>query len=287
MKFLLSLFALLLFTESCNSSKEIIEDNTIENKNIMQNTLSGTYTITQIEKNEAVSPKLQITFNEISNKVNGFGGCNSFFGTYAVDNENITFSNIASSKKLCQKDISTLESHFLSALKRTNTFSIKNNILLLLENDIALIKAVKNKVSKADSIKNNNTEKSDIVRGNNQTAVVYTATTRGLYNYTQISKSNITTSSDRSLQKTDIYNCVEKDWIALNKLIEAIDLEAINKLKAPSNERATDAALSANLAIQIGDVYYMVPEFDHGNPPKEILALVNKVLSIRENAIKK
>jgi len=76
MKFLLSLFALLLFTESCNSSKEIIENNTIENKNIMQNTLSGTYTITQIEKNEAVSSKLQITFNEISNKVNGFACCN-------------------------------------------------------------------------------------------------------------------------------------------------------------------------------------------------------------------
>lgn len=129
-------------------------------------------------------------------------------------------------------------------------------------------------------------EKSDIVKNNYKTIITYQIASRGFYEYFSVSESDITFSKDSGLQNMDNYNCKKKNWTELNELIEAVNLDAFQKLKAPTSKRATDAALIANLAIQIGDVYYMAPEFDHGNPPKEVEALVNKVLSIKENTIK-
>ena len=96
MKFLFSLFALILATDSCESSKNAIENNS----KIVQQALSGSYTISQIGDNASVSQELMITFDENSDRVTGFAGCNSFFGTYVVKDNTIKFSNIASSKKL-------------------------------------------------------------------------------------------------------------------------------------------------------------------------------------------
>jgi len=57
-------------------------------------------------------------------------------------------------------------------------------------------------------------------------------------------------------------------------------------LKAPTDKRFADTAAKATLAIQFGDVEYMISPIDHDNPPKEIVAVVNKVLSIKENTVK-
>ena len=113
MKFLFSLFTLILLAESCNSSKKANEHNLVENKNIVQNTLSGSYTITQIGHNKAISSEVIIEFDEATNKVNGFAGCNRFFGTYSLQNNVLKFSNIASSKKYCQKKIMDIENTFI------------------------------------------------------------------------------------------------------------------------------------------------------------------------------
>ena len=75
MKFLLSLFTLIMFTESCNSPKEAIENSNLKNSNKVENTLSGSYIITQIGENTSISPKLAITFDDELNKVTGFAGC--------------------------------------------------------------------------------------------------------------------------------------------------------------------------------------------------------------------
>ena len=126
MKFLLSLFALILFTESCNSSKEVNE-----NSNKKQNTLSGRYIITQIGNNKSISAKLTISFDDELNKVTGFAGCNNFFGSYTAHNNEITFGNIASSKKFCPKEINSIENLFLKALNAADTFTIKETVLSL------------------------------------------------------------------------------------------------------------------------------------------------------------
>jgi heat shock protein HslJ len=286
MRILFSLFTLIILTESCNSSKEVIETTTIKNSNNVQNTLSGSYIITQIRNNTSISPKLIISFDNKSNKVTGFAGCNSFFGSYTTQGAGITFSSIASSKKFCGNEINTIEKDFLNALHTANTFTVKNTVLFLLENDTTLLKASKTELSKSDASTTDSTTKSDIVKDNYQTRITYKALARGSFQYSEISKSNIAISTDRNLMQIDNYYCEEKDWEDLNTLIEAVDLETFQKLKAPTEKRFYDGAAHASLAIQLGDVKYMTPTFDHGHPPKEIEALVNKVLSIKENAVK-
>lgn len=281
MKFIFSLFALIILTESCHSSKEAIE-----NTDKVQNTLSGTYIITQIGNKKSISDKVTISFDDKSNKVTGFAGCNSFFGTYETQDTALTFSNMASSKKYCQKEIMDLENQVLTALNTTNSFIIKDTVLSLLKNDTELIKASKTSAPNSATSIAVTTKKSDITKDYYQTSVTYNTVTRAAFEYSRISKSNIAISTDSSLMQIANYNCEENDWEELAALIKAVDLVTFQNLKAPSEKHVFDGAAHATLAIQIGDIEYMTPAFDHGNPPKEIEALVNKVLSIKENAIK-
>ena len=82
----------------------------------------------------------------------------------------------------------------------------------------------------------------------------------------------------------DTYSCKPTDWDELEKLLKSISPENLGKLKAPTDKRLYDGAAHATLSILLGDVVMITPSFDHGHPPKEIEALVNKVLSIKENS---
>jgi heat shock protein HslJ len=260
-----------LLVVSCNSPKEAMGKSQIR-----QSPPAGNYIITQIGDNDAISSKLNISFDDKSNQVSGFAGCNTFFGRYTIEGNTIKFGPIGASKKFCKKEINAVESEFLKVLNNANSFSVKDKVLLLLENDTVLLKAIASVATK----------KSDVIEGSYPVAITYETTSRGFYEYVSISKSNIAISEDRSLQTVSNYSCEESDWNALNSLIENIDLESLQILKAPSDKRLSDAAAEASLTIQLGDIQYKSTTFDHGNPPKEIEALVNKVLSIKEKTIK-
>ncbi|WP_299115619.1 hypothetical protein [uncultured Winogradskyella sp.] len=129
--------------------------------------------------------------------------------------------------------------------------------------------------------------KQEVVGDNYEKVLItYQALSRGTFEYVQISKAQVIISEDRNLKEMSTYNCKSQDWVMLEELIEKIDIENLNKLSAPTNKRLHDGAAHANLAIIKGDVEMMTPTFDHGVPPKEIEALVNKVLSVKENAVK-
>ncbi|SDS34931.1 META domain-containing protein [Winogradskyella sediminis] len=272
MKFIISLFTLLLTVSSCDSSKK-----GIENSATMQDTLSGTYYITQMGNTDVSLNKLAISFDEKTNKVTGFSGCNSFFGSYSLENNSITFSNIATSKKMCPKDIMAVEMQFLKVLNQVHAFSIKGNIVSFLNNDIVLLKASSN---------SSTTKKSTVINDGYKTAVKYQTTSRGSYNFILISKDNILVSEDRHLQNIKTYSIDATEWNVLHKLIDAVNLEELSEVTPPSNNHQHDEALHATLSLQIGDIEYTSPGFDHGNPPKEIETLVNKVLSIKEKTVK-
>ncbi|WP_299121616.1 META domain-containing protein [uncultured Winogradskyella sp.] len=276
MKFLLSLFTLIVVSQSCNSTKDSIENTNIVDMNKEQITLSGDYTISQIGENKAVSPKLKLSFDEKSNKITGFAGCNNFFGTYSFENGELKFSDIARSKKLCCSEINDIENQFLEVLNTVNNFTLKNDVLSLLDNKNVLLKG-----TKANAIEN----KKD-ARGNYGIGVIYQISSRGVFEYINISESTISFSTDRGLKSVKNYSNNEKDWTIINNLIEAIDIDTFRELEAPSNNRTTDAAAEATLTVKMGDVLHITPAFDHGNPPEEIKALVNKVLSIKENTVK-
>jgi heat shock protein HslJ len=145
MKIIFSLFVLLVITASCNSAKA-----TIENSSKQVNTLSGTYSISQIGDIKSIPKALSITFDDSTNKVSGFAGCNYFFGTYSLANKVMTFKNIASSKKFCQKEVNQLENQLITALNSINKFSTNENLISLFENETVLLTA-----NKCDPLKGN------------------------------------------------------------------------------------------------------------------------------------
>lgn len=129
-------------------------------------------------------------------------------------------------------------------------------------------------------------DKNDIVQDNYNDAVTYKAQSRGSFVFIQISGTELLFSEDASLQNVRTYTCEEKDVKEIERLLKAVDRETFQKLEAPTGKRLYDGAAHATLAIRQGDVEIITPTFDHGHPPQEIEALVNKVLSIKESVVK-
>ncbi|MCA0131168.1 META domain-containing protein [Winogradskyella alexanderae] len=271
MKFLLSLFSVVLLADSCNSEK-----NPMESKRTDQNSLYGNYIVTYLGTKVIESKTLKISFSK-TNEVKGFGGCNSFFGSFALDESKITFGNIASSKKFCGKEISTTERHFLTALNQTKELALTDNALSLSADNNVLLKAVKIDEEK-DTM-----EKMTVLKP----IVIYKTISRGSFEYIKISGTKVSLSTDKDLKSFSDYNCAEKAQNELHELLNQIDLNSLNKLKAPTDKRLFDGAPIATLTILKNKAEFTTPGFDHGYPPDEIKALVNKVLSIKENATKK
>jgi len=272
MKFLLSFFTFILTFTSCDSSKKALE-----NSKQMEETLSGTYYINQIGDNDVSSNKIAIHFDEATNKVTGFSGCNNFFGSYNVENNNISFTNIATTKKMCRKDINAIEKQVLKHLNSINTFSIKNDVISFSNNEKVLISGIHQTTPSKKS------KKREI---NYQTSINYKYSSRNSFDYILISKDQILISKDESLINNETFQIETKDWDAINELVETVDLETLYKLTPPSTKHQYDGAPHANLSITVGDQMYMTKTFDHGNPPQAIEDLVNKVLSVKEKLAK-
>jgi len=97
-----------------------------------------------------------------------------------------------------------------------------------------------------------------------------------------ITRSTILVQKD-SNSKAISKACSKEDWSQLMNLLNAIDLKNISKLKAPTQARLYDGAATAQLIIKQDNNTFETNSFDHGNPPKEIEALVQEILSMSEN----
>lgn len=64
-------------------------------------------------------------------KINGFAGCNRFFGSYELSESKIQFSGIGSTKMFCQ-DKSATEDKYLKALSEVQSFRSGSGKLFLL-----------------------------------------------------------------------------------------------------------------------------------------------------------
>ena len=67
-----------------------------------------------------------------------------------------------------------------------------------------------------------------------------------------------------------------------NILINKINLKEIGSLEAPSTNSHFDGAASATVTILANDQKYISNNFDHENPPSELKALCDKILSMAE-----
>jgi heat shock protein HslJ len=127
-----------IFFTSCDETKKVID--------VAGNVqLSGNYAISVIGDNEVTENAPTISFMAYDKSIKGNTGCNSFFGTYALDLNVLTFSDIGSTEMACEQPIMDIENNFLQALRETGSFSLQNNVLTLLSKDdqSVLLKAQK------------------------------------------------------------------------------------------------------------------------------------------------
>lgn len=120
-------FAILLF--SCNSTKNVKTEKSSEITEKYWKLIEINGQKVTAENFAAKEPHLILKKEE--NRVNGNGGCNSFFGTYELQaNVNrISFSKIGSTRMACLKP--TVENDFFKVLETVDNYTIKNDTLQL------------------------------------------------------------------------------------------------------------------------------------------------------------
>ena len=94
--------------------------------------------ITTVSGTEPVSTKAFIRFNKEKNSAGGNGSCNSFGSTATVDKNQVSFSEIFSTKMYCEQ-VQQTENQFLGNLRKVNRFEVDDNKLRLFENKTLLL----------------------------------------------------------------------------------------------------------------------------------------------------
>ncbi len=270
MKFLFSLFILVIMTKECNNSKDASATNSVNNikEDILfqKQHLSGTYYVTFLKEDNIQSLNLTLSFDESSNRVSGFSGCNRYSGAYIIKENSILFSELIATKMYCEKT-QEIENSMLEYLSKINAFSLKENTLILKNGGANLLTAQKESIEKI---------KNDMV-------LEYTTLSRGgAYKMIQISNKIISVQKSRD-SKAITKSCSNEEWNKIISLLKNINLDNLSTLKAPSQARFYDGADIANLKVICKGITYDVPSFDHGNPAKEIKVLVKEILSQSEN----
>jgi len=81
---------------------------------------------------EDTSKPLYMRFDAVKSQVNGFAGCNNFFGQYTANNEQLNFSHFAMTKKFCKKAM-TIEASFSKAMTKVRGYHVTDKDLKLLD----------------------------------------------------------------------------------------------------------------------------------------------------------
>ncbi|KKJ94062.1 lipoprotein [Stutzerimonas stutzeri] len=76
--------------------------------------------------NEPVIGRNPVSLTLSADRVYGNAGCNHWFGSYERDGQQIRFSNLGSTRKLCAEEIMQQEQHFLDLLDRVERWDISN-----------------------------------------------------------------------------------------------------------------------------------------------------------------
>jgi len=110
--------------------------------------------------------------------------------------------------------------------------------------------------------------------------ITYEAITRGSSVIITANKDAVTTNAVRAEKNSTTSTVTPEQWKEVIKELEKVELNKINDLKAPTNKRLYDGAMIASVTVKLKDTTYHRSSFDHGNPPVEIEALVNKIISL-------
>ncbi|WP_452227359.1 META domain-containing protein [Lacinutrix cladophorae] len=258
---LITVFAL----KSCGNAKATtnMQDNTDAKQTII---LSGKYLISSFMDNTDLPKDMHINFDEATNRVSGFAGCNRFSGEYTITNNTLKIGPLVSTKMHCKRFMD-VENQLLKALEKTTSYSIANNTLTLKNEKENLISATNNNISKIAQIDNYSIE--------------YSAITRGSYLNIKIKKDSIISQNQRGVQP-EARKFSQKETTDIFKKVAVLNLEELENLEPPSTAHQYDGAAGATFTITKNGKTYRSKTFDHGNPNAKIADLVNTILNIKE-----
>lgn len=130
-KYLYIVACALVFIACANKNSVAFAD--IENKNL----IIGKIIIAGKTFMPSLSQDASILFSK--SNYNGFGGCNSFFGSFKLKSNKITFTNNAgATKMLCPPEIMIFENALLSQLIGEFTLNKENDNLILQSKEIKI-----------------------------------------------------------------------------------------------------------------------------------------------------
>jgi heat shock protein HslJ len=133
-KYLLILFVTALAISACTTNATATESPA---------SLAGAWKLTAYGPAAATTPAVPdteagLTFNE-DGTVTGNSGCNGLGGTYTVEGDQITFSEIVSTLMACDDPRIVQENSVQQVLNGAATFKIEGNTLTLTNSDMALV----------------------------------------------------------------------------------------------------------------------------------------------------
>lgn len=105
--------------------------------------LTGDWKLSSYGPADAQTPVVEdveagLTFNE-DGTVTGNSGCNGLGGTYTVEGDQVTFSEVVSTLMACDDPRMEQEDAFQQVLADTATFRIEGNTLTLTNHDMMLV----------------------------------------------------------------------------------------------------------------------------------------------------
>lgn len=144
-----------------------------------------------------------------------------------------------------------------------------------------------NKASLSSNTSNNNVEKTtDMEKVQKDITLVYNANSRGFFEEIVVTIDSITIYTNRNKTNPTKVVCSTEDWNSCMTLLEAIEIKKLPSLEAPTKMRHYDGAAHATLTIKNKEESYQTSTFDHGHPPQEIKAIVDRILLFKKDKIK-
>jgi heat shock protein HslJ len=71
------------------------------------------------------------------NKADGNAGCNNYFTTYKLQNQNLSFSDVGATRMYCESAMS-VEDNFTKMLKTVTRYQVSGTTLILYKGDVQL-----------------------------------------------------------------------------------------------------------------------------------------------------
>ncbi|MDL5050121.1 META domain-containing protein [Oscillatoria amoena NRMC-F 0135] len=85
-----------------------------------------------------------LVFNDDKTRISGFGGCNSYFGSYRISGNEIIFSQLGSTKMFCL-ETQKIEDAFFRLLPSVDSCKTKDDTLQLTKDGRVILEFVKSK----------------------------------------------------------------------------------------------------------------------------------------------